>query len=335
MKSFFKYIICFSILPAIVLLLIIAGYFIFDPFKVLKPYPDYSHPLVGLNRDYISTETFIRKRKTINYNSFIFGNSLTVAYKPDSWKKHLSPTAVPFCFDASNESIYGIYKKIKYLEKIHQKMDNALLIFSSDPTFAKFKNQKGHLFIKDPAVSGESKWVFQKEFFDAYFSSKFIRSFYTYQLLKQFKPWMKGTLIDYDLKYDAVNNYETLIDQENELANNRQAYYEKRKNVFYERKGETTDSVIRYKSKQIEMLTEIKKIFDKNNTQFRIIISPLYNQVKLSPSDFNTLKTIFGDNVYDFSGKNSITESKYNYYEQSHYTTAVGDSIMNIIYQPK
>ena len=37
--------------------------------------------------------------------------------------------------------------------------------------------------------------------------------------------------------------------------------------------------------------------------------------------------------VYDFSGKNAITDNKFNYYEISHYRYAVGDSILSKIYQ--
>lgn len=335
MKLFIKYLFYFSLFPILILILIISGYFIFDPFKVLRNYSDYSFPVVNVNRDVISTQSFLRNSKKHKYNSFIFGSSRTIAYQPESWKKHLLPTDQPFCFDASNESIWGIYKKIKFLEKIHQPINNALVIICRDHSLAKSKNQKGVLFIKDPVTSGESKIAFNKEFFAAYLNPLFLRCFYTYKLTHQYKDWMKGTLIDYRVKYDSVTNYINLIDQDAELKNNPDSYYAKRANQFYSRSGETTDSSVRLKTKQIEMLKEIKQIFDKNKTSYKIVLSPLYEQMKFSPEDFATIKGIFGDEVYDFSGKNSFTDSKYNYYEQSHYTTAVGDSIMNVIYQPK
>jgi hypothetical protein len=40
-----------------------------------------------------------------------------MAFKPARWKKYLPQNAEPFLFDASNESIYGIYTKIKWLDK--------------------------------------------------------------------------------------------------------------------------------------------------------------------------------------------------------------------------
>ena len=75
--------------------------------------------------------------------------------------------------------------------------------------------------------------------------------------------------------------------------------------------------------------------FLRNKKKYKIVLSPLYEQEKLSPDDFKLLKTLFGDNLYDFTGKNTFTDSKYNYYEQSHYRTTVGDSILSIIYHPK
>jgi hypothetical protein len=45
------------------------------------------------------------------------------------------------------------------------------------------------------------------------------------------------------------------------------------------------------------------------------------------------LKGLFGENLYDFSGKNAFTEDKYNFYESSHYRKKVGDGIMAIIYK--
>ena len=81
------------------------------------------------------------------------------------------------------------------------------------------------------------------------------------------------------------------------------------------------------------MLKEIKKIFEKHNTKYKVIISPLYNQTKLSIQDLATLKSIFQNDLYDYSGVNSFTQNIHNYYEKDHFRTLVGDSIFSIIYK--
>ena len=112
------------------------------------------------------------------------------------------------------------------------------------------------------------------------------------------------------------------------------AYYEiHSENIFYDRPSESTfyDQLIG--PKEIEYLSEIKKILQINKIEYKIIISPLYDQKKLNIKDVKLIEKYFGkDNIYDFSGKNSITKNKYNYYEQSHFRKKVGKKILNIIY---
>ena len=125
----------------------------------------------------------------------------------------------------------------------------------------------------------------------------------------------------------------TFIDQETEISQNPSEYYLKRKDLFYERKGEQIDAVQRIDDKQFFMLKEVKRILDKNKTNYKVIISPLYDQVKFSPNDIGILKTLFSDNLYDFSGKNEFTESIINYYETSHFRPVVADSILHLVYK--
>jgi hypothetical protein len=132
---------------------------------------------------------------------------------------------------------------------------------------------------------------------------------------------------------DTINNELKLVTYENEVTQYPAQYYIKHRNTFYTRSGERVDSIQRINNKQAFMLQEIIKIFRKNNTKYKVVISPLYDQVKFSQKDMIILKKIFRDKLYDFSGENSFTENKMNYYETSHYRPVVGDSILNIIYR--
>ena len=236
-------------------------------------------------------------------------------------------------FDASMESIYGIYTKIKFLDSLNVPMKNVLIIICRDETFNHSENHEGHLYIKHPSVSGESAMTFQSQFFKAYLSPKFLFNFYYYVFSGKYESFMSGYIEHRKMAYDTITNQLRIIDQETEITENPAKYYRKRSQLFYTRKAEQVDSVQRINSKQLFMLQEIKRILEKHLTNYKIVISPLYEQVKFSGPDQNILNTIFRKNLYDFSGKNQFTELITNYYETSHYRPNVGDSIFEIIYR--
>ena len=333
MKQFIKNTTTFFLLALIPLVLLTVGYLYYDPFQVLRSYRDYSNQYVISNRDYISTETFINNNDKQNYNSFIFGSSRTLGFKPSSWVKYLPKGAQPFSFDASGESIYGIYKKIKFLDSLHIKPENALIILCRDDAFAHDGNHEGHIFIKDPKTSGESALRFQLKFYKAYFNIKFLFCFYAYTFTRHYHPYMNGFIEKRKVAYDTITNGIILTDLNKELMQNTDRYYTTRADIFYERTGERKDSISRISKKHLYMLTEVKRILEKNKTNYKVVLSPLYEQIKFNDADLSLLKTLFGNRLYDFSGKNSFTDVKSNYYETNHFRPNVGDSIFQIIYK--
>jgi len=317
----------------IIILLLLGGYFYYDPFKVIYNYNDYSNLRIIPNRDYVSTEMFLKNRQKEQYNSFIFGSSRTLAFKPSLWKKHLDNEAKIYSFDASAESIYGIYKKIKLIDSLNISINNALIIICRDCTFQKTTNHEEHLFVKHSALTGENKYHFQTRFLKSYLSPKFLFRFYPYILTGRYMKWMKGYVEFRKIIFDPKTNEITILDQEIEIKTNPSLYYAKRKALFYNRYGEKHDSTQRIKDLHIKMLAEINKIFIKHNTNYRIVLSPLYEQIKFSDMDYKTLKILFSENLYDYSGKNEFTESIFNYYETAHFRPFIGERIFNLIYK--
>jgi hypothetical protein len=164
-------------------------------------------------------------------------------------------------------------------------------------------------------------------------SPDFLFRFLAYQIIGEYRPFMAGCIEHRKISCDTITNETHIIDQENELAQNSTEYYLKYKNKFYERKGEKVDSIQRINDIQLFMLKEVKRILVKNETNYKIILSPLYEQIRFSNYDINILKTLFGDNIYDFTGENEFTKSITNFYEPSHYRPSVGDSIFKFIYK--
>jgi hypothetical protein len=333
MKQFLKRLMYFALIGIIPIVSLLSLYFYYDPFKVLRNYHDYSYPYVIPNRDYISTTMFIKNHEFHAYNSFIFGSSRTIAFRTNSWCKYLSENSNPFLFDASGESVYGIYTKLKYLDSINIRMKNVLIILCRDVSFSHSENPEDHLTIKHPATSRESNMNFQFVFIKAFFNPDFLFRFLTYEIIGEYKPYMSGYIENRKITFDTITNETTIIDQETEISQNPSEYYLKRENLFYERKGEQIDSVQRINDKKLSMLKEVKRILEENKTNYKVVISPLYEQVKFSKSDISILRALFGDHLFDFSGRNKFTESKTNYYEPSHFRPAVGDSILYMIYK--
>lgn len=332
MKHFLKKIFYFIGLVCIPLFLILLGYLYYDPFKVLHSYSNYSNSFVSLNRDFVSTEMFLKNYKKYNYNSFVFGSSRTLAYRPESWKRYLTEGGTPFLFDASAESIYGIYTKMNFLNSSGVKIDNALIVLCRDVSFQTHESADSYLYAKHPVTTGDSYLYFHYLFFKAFLDGRFLFNFYDYALSGTYKPYMNGYIENRKIIYDTVTNELQIADQEQMLKDDSAAYYKERGYLFYSRSGNSIDSIQRLDSKNVELLKGIKKILEENKVKYRVVISPLYEQIELSGNDKKILSDLFGDNLFDFSGKNQFTEHYTNYYETSHYRKNVGDSILQIIY---
>jgi len=316
-----------------VFLILLIGYIYYDPFKVVRKYASYSQPQITSSRDYISTEFFLNNYKKYGYNSFVFGSSRSNVFKAKPWLQYIGQDEKPYFCDASQETIYGIYIKLRLLEKLHVKIKNCIILLCRDVSFANDQNDKGHIFIKHPEASLESYTTFQLEFFKSYLNPKFLHAFYAFQILKQYKPYMSEYFIGRTITYDSVTNELNILGLDEAIQKDPIAYYKDESLKFYERKGETTDSVSRINPEMEFMIHEIKRILTANRTRYKIILSPLYEQIKFHDQDLKILQSNFGKEVYDFTGKNKFTEEKINFYEKSHFRKHIADSLLAIIYK--
>lgn len=332
MKTFLKRILLFSIPPFIILIIILGSFFIFDPFKILKKYDEFYSSIIGYNEDYVATERYLKTKNS--YNSYIFGSSRAgCGFQTESWLKYLKKDDKAYSFAASNESIFGIRGKLRLIDNEEGKIDNVLLIIDLDVTLEKFVNSSGHLYIKHPLVSGETRIAFISEYIKEYISTGFFIAYLDYKLLKTKRNYMNRFFTfnnKENEKYIPFNiKYKEKLIQTDEVR-----YYEEKKNIFYER--DSVEIILEKVvfSQAIDYLQEIKSIFNKHKTNYKIIISPLYDQKKINNTDLTILYGIFGKaNVYNFSGINFITNQKHNYYERSHYRIQVGNEILSRIYQ--
>ncbi|HEX2618393.1 MAG TPA: hypothetical protein VHL57_12675 [Flavobacteriales bacterium] len=319
------------------LLVLVVLYFVCDPFRVLYPHvEDGSSWIVVRNKDVYSTQRYIAGRAEHHYDAFIFGSSRTLAYRVKDWRTHLPADRHPFVFDAHGESLYGIDAKVRYIDRAGDPLRDALVVIEPRTTFAPMRNKTEQMNIKHPALTGESRLAFHKVFIRAWFTKLFFWKYLDYQLFHVHRPYMDDLLtFSGNNAFDPVTA-ERLMPIEEEIVRDPDAYYARRAKDFYAR--DTT--VQHYAPRSIKpeheaALREIRRVFAAKGTDFRIIISPTYDQLAIDRNDLALLQAIFGaDRVFDRSGINDITRDKRNYIESSHYRFHVGRRILNEIYGP-
>jgi hypothetical protein len=268
-------------------------------------------------------------------DSYIMGNSRSFVYRCTVWEPFLPHGAKAFHLDAASETLFGVCHKVSFLDRENIKAKNILWI--CDATFfPKTENEYDITHIKYPDISGESKFSYQTNFIKGYFTNFFFLKQMDFMLTGKVKNYMQDIFAIKPgyVRTEPYHNDFFYQRYDSLLAADSLAYYNVyKKEAFEERPKEagTINKVIL--SKQIEMLKEMKRILDKNNTSMKIVISPVYDQRRLNPEDIKILTDIFGPNViHDYSGKNEITESKANYYESNHYKPFVANKIMADIY---
>lgn len=340
MKHFIKKIFAFSLFAIIPIFVFGIVYSILDPFKVLKTYDSFydenATGWVGINKDYVSTSTFIRNNENRDYNSFIFGSSRSIFFQVKDWKKYLDSNSKCFHFDASGEALWALNKKIEFIDKQGNRLSDILLILDYS-TIIQDKPKEGHLFIiSPPLVNNSNLFDFHKTFFSAFLNPKFLFAYLDFTLNGKVKPYMKKAYLldDRPHNYD-INSNEIRYDYFEYLIQKNKYYTPERLSVFYERDTLTQDYSPHciFESQKV-IFNNIKSITNKHNSRVKIIISPLYDQKKLNDQDIAYLKDTFGaNNVFDFSGINKYTNDYKNYYESSHYRPHVARELLKITYE--
>lgn len=335
MKSFLRNTLYFALPIIIIFIIIISIYLIGDPFKVIKKYDAYYEPetkgCVEVNKGYLSLMNFNSHKEEIEFNSFIFGSSRSMFYQVDDWKNFLDQNDICYHFDASSEDLKGMYEKVKYVYDSGLELKNVLFVID----YSVFEERKSttHLNIISPQlVEKENIIEFHLLFLKAFLNIKFLIAYIDYSFFGEVRSYMNCILETKPFHYEYRTNEVKFVFYEN-LIENDEYYTPNRMKSFFERNSKASIMPSLIDDENEEMLNEIYEIFDICNTNFKIIISPLYAQTVMSESDLNILDSIFGtDNIYNYSGKNAITEDYRNYYENSHYRPHVALKIMKIVY---
>lgn len=331
MLSKFSIKLCLFLSP---LLILILGYFVTDPFKIIRTYEAYPDNFAkSLNRDRISTQVFLNNNQKYNYKSFIFGSSRSSVFYAREWGKHIQDST-PYHFDASCETISGVATKMKFIESKGNKIENVLFVFDRS-LFNYEQDTLGSVFVQDYRVSGLQWWKYHTIFINTYFSKGFFVAFYDNLLTGNFKNYMRQFLEFRKINYTPIVNDFIFTSYIEQIKKDSVGYYNQ-PDFFYKRSKEKNPQAPVIKNYQLKYLAMIKESLKKDNTKFKIVLGPTYDQHNFNQTDLATLEKYFGkENIYDFSGINEYTENIANYYEIYHYKPSVANDIMNKIYATK
>jgi len=267
----------------------------------------------------------------VKYNSFILGSSRTAGVYACYLEKKITDSKF-LHYTSWSDPIEGIYKKLKLVDSLGYPIDNVIMYLDTDYTF-KFKGKcrpNDHYL-----VTGDTR---------AKYLFKHYQSFFSRMDLNKVK-----ILLGAEIEGEAFPNWESDVftnDYNHKCSDSIIATYGNIKNpktfkagidslktsgFFYERPKKQT-----YQSSQIsnfehDVLLNIKALFKKHKTNYYIVITPLYSQLKFSDKDMKIIEDCFKGNVYDFSGKTEITDNIYNYPDKEHFTTSVSKHILDSI----
>lgn len=328
-----KFIITIS-LSIVIPLLLLAGIYIWtDPFRCIRKFDMYD--IDAVNREYLSTELFLRNNPTYHYNSFIFASSRGMALNTYQWKQYLPEGAHPFLFQAWSETITGIELKIEYLTKHNIPIDNALILLDIPGSFDKNQLSNGAMTMKHYIFFEESKVLYNiKQYFN-FLQSPSLWVRYVIKTLRNDKEKFFSDTISND--FDASNYLMYMESPPQDSLKNcseltRRSFIEKVERI-YVKEVVVSEPLI---SPQMEQkLIHIHALLDEKRADYHVIITPAYcyTNISLNPKDLEVLNHIFGEGrIHDYTGENKWTSDYNNFLDPNHFGKYVGYQIIEDIY---
>ena len=329
-----RFLLTIFIYIAVPLILLASIYIWTDPFRCKQAFD--INDVDATNREYLSTELFLRNNPTYHYNSFVFSSSRGGGINTYQWKQYLPDGAQPFLFQAWGESLTGIELKMSYLNENSVPIDNALILLDIPSSFASH-NQLPHeaLSMKHYMFTGHSKFSYNVMQYLNFIQSPSL-------WIKSIKNRVGGVRVACESDtitndWVATNclNYTELPPQDSlkqcsEMT--RRTFFDKLKHS--DKVVEISKPLIT--SKYELQLRHIKSILDANHTDYHVIITPApcYTDPAINPADLDLLETIFGaERIHNYSGKNEITEDYNNFSDPGHFGLRVGYIIIEDIYK--
>lgn len=308
---------------------IMALYLIDDPFMSLHRYQVYDAP-IRLNENIVEWGIYknaIDARRP--FNSFILGNSCTMAFRCGDWERYLHKGSRAMRLFGNSETLAAVNAKLQALERDRTDIDNALIVLDIS-ALGKDQLKSGFEYILPAEVSGRSRLLMQFDLMRAFFRPDFLFAYLRYKVTGTIDENSK-CMNPYGRVRDSRNN-DCLNPREKMIAKDGEKYWQDIRQNAAQRKKTVAPPCI-YEP-QAEVLRSIAMLLKRHHTSYRFVISPDFDEVKLNPKDLQSLKAIFGQqNVFDFSGKNAYSTDYHNFYESAHYRPCLGRQLLKEMYR--
>lgn len=332
MKRFLVIVSLFIGIPAIVLL----GLYVWtDPFKCVYDF-DISDT-DNTNREYLSTELFLRNYERQKYNSFIFSSSRGCGMNTYRWKTYLSGDPKPFVFQAWSESLTGIEMKMNYLQQNHVSIDNALILLDIPGSFNQVQLPKEAMSMKHYVFTGKTRFAYNIVQFYNYSQKPSLWVSCVQKKIKNEKTPCSTDTISND--WDNHNRYySTGIPDQDSLKYCSEITRKQFLQTITCRNNHVDVSNQLIDDSFEKQLRHIKQILDDKGTDYYIILTPAYcyTNPSVNPDDLAMLEEVFDeDRVYDFTGINEMTNDYNNFTDPNHFGQRVGYMIFEKIYGKK
>ena len=287
-----------------------------------------------VNREYYSTELFLRNNPTHHYNAFVFCSSRGSSINTYLWKTLLNDTINPFVFQAWGENLEGMVSKIDFLQSHNIPINHAIVLFDIPGSFLKSDNCDV-ISLRHYLLSGSNKFNYNFRLF-TFFAQK------PSQWVKASAAKIKGEK-QYN-EYDSITNDRFVSHHDNWKSmpplDSLLVCSEVTRNMFLLKVRMQQESDIQPSSPMIDaevesLLRKMKSVFDSQHTDYRILITPqyVYQYSTTNPQDLQKLISIFGSEfVFDYCEKSEYT-TDYNYYsDPGHFGERLGFIMLKEIY---
>ncbi len=331
MKRFLK---CIGLFVGIPVLLLLGLYIWTDPFKCIHPFD--VRDVDNTNREYLSTELFLRNEESQHYNSFIFSSSRGCGMNAYRWKTYLPAEAHPFIFQAWSETLTGIEMKMSYLDKHQVPLDYVLIMLDIPGAFKKEQLSHEAMTLKHFIFTGKSRVSYNAIQYFNFIQKPSLWVSSVRKKVKGSKTACHSDTITNDWSKRNKYCYAEIPEQDSLKdcsETTRQTFLSK---IAHRKKDEVVVSEPLISVSFENQLRHIKTILDGNKSDYYVILSPAYcyTNPAVNPADLEKLKEVFGaDRVYDFTGKNGMTDDYNNYTDPNHFGQRVGWMILEKIYR--
>jgi hypothetical protein len=317
------------------LFLLIIALVVWDPFKVFFDYDDYYTTKIVINREHI-TQKLLSKR-TIKPRNFIIGSSRSQAFRVSSWSKRIDRDSLYFYhYDGIGLGLWRSKNALRFIEKETNRIDNLLLIVDSY-FFDETQQSLESLKIQPPNVSEQDYFIYYWSFIKKSINLNFVYSYFVHLLTGKYYGFMVKHFLNNKKSHicNAFTNDVQYFNLDSIILADSISYFQKmikEGDLLWNRNGEDSMGNPKIFYKQFKLLKEINMLLKRNKTNVKIVIGPMFDQVKFNIKDKEILESIFGKtNIYDFSGINEYTQNVGDYYEYLHYRPLLAERILDSV----